>query len=311
MKATQRSSGLGKGLVLALAVTVGATACATGGQSSRGGWGSPAGCATIGALLGAGGGAAAANARHSEDSTQDYAVGAGVGAVAGGVLGWVLCSLGAEPVRQSPKANATGQPLSGTAPLDVRFQGSATDADGRIVSYAWDLGDGTRTGDRNVRHLYTEPGTYTARLVATDNDGLTGSDSVRVNVAAPRAARPPEPEPPRVERRIVLRGVQFNFDSDQIRPGAVVILDEAARVLKENPDVRVEVAGHTDSIGSNAYNQGLSERRAGSVRRYLVSRGVEASRLRSQGYGESQPVADNAFEEGRDQNRRVELNQTR
>jgi OOP family OmpA-OmpF porin len=125
---------------------------------------------------------------------------------------------------------------------------------------------------------------------------------VKITASAPRA------EAPRVEERIVLRGVQFNFDKANIRPSAEVILDEAVRVLKENRDLRVEIAGHTDSVGPEAYNQGLSQRRANAVHDYLASGGIKSSRLSWTGYGESQPVADNASDEGRAQNRRVELN---
>jgi outer membrane protein OmpA-like peptidoglycan-associated protein len=77
--------------------------------------------------------------------------------------------------------------------------------------------------------------------------------------------------------------------------------------LKAWGDVNIEVAGHTDSKGSDAYNMKLSQQRAEAVRNFLISRGVAADRLTAKGYGESQPVADNATEEGRFQNRRVEL----
>jgi OOP family OmpA-OmpF porin len=71
--------------------------------------------------------------------------------------------------------------------------------------------------------------------------------------------------------------------------------------------VVVEVAGHTDSVGSEEYNQGLSERRANTVRDYLASKGINASRLTARGYGEGRPVASNDTSEGRQENRRVEL----
>ena len=77
--------------------------------------------------------------------------------------------------------------------------------------------------------------------------------------------------------------------------------------MKEWGDVKVEIAGHTDSVGTDEYNMGLSLRRAESVRNYLVDKGIPADRLTIRGYGESQPVADNATAEGRFQNRRVEL----
>jgi OOP family OmpA-OmpF porin len=125
---------------------------------------------------------------------------------------------------------------------------------------------------------------------------------------AARPAPPPPPAPAPAPARIVLRGVNFDFDKADIRPDAQVILDSAAEILKENPSTRVEVAGHTDSTGPDDYNQGLSERRARSVVNYLVDKGVSADRLTPVGHGESQPVADNGTRDGRAQNRRVELN---
>jgi OOP family OmpA-OmpF porin len=112
---------------------------------------------------------------------------------------------------------------------------------------------------------------------------------------------------PGVTRRIVLRGVRFDFDRAELRPGARVILDAAADALTENPDVQLVVAGHTDSTGPEEYNQGLAERRARAVAAYLISKGISASRLRTVGYGDSRPVADNSTPDGRAQNRRVEL----
>lgn len=110
-----------------------------------------------------------------------------------------------------------------------------------------------------------------------------------------------------VEAVISLEGVHFDFDKATLRPEAIVILNEAAGLLKTNERVVVEVAGHTDSVGSEQYNQGLSERRANAVRDYLQSQGVNATRLSARGYGELQPVASNDTDEGRQANRRVEL----
>jgi OOP family OmpA-OmpF porin len=123
-----------------------------------------------------------------------------------------------------------------------------------------------------------------------------------------RPTPPPPPPPAPAPKRIVLRGVNFDFDKSDIRPDAAVILDEAASILNESPGVRVEVSGHTDATGADDYNQGLSERRARSVAEYLSGKGVSADRLDTTGYGESKPVADNATRDGRAQNRRVELN---
>jgi len=121
---------------------------------------------------------------------------------------------------------------------------------------------------------------------------------------APRAAPPPAPAP--VEEKIVLRGVNFDFDKADIRPDASVILDEAASLLSGSSG-SVSVGGHTDSVGTDAYNQGLSERRALAVKDYLVGKGVDGSRLSSMGYGEASPIASNDTADGRALNRRVEL----
>ena len=104
-----------------------------------------------------------------------------------------------------------------------------------------------------------------------------------------------------------LRGVNFDFDKYNIRPDAAPILDEAARTLQQYGDVTIYVDGYTDSIGSDAYNQRLSERRANAVKEYLQSHGVAASRMTARGFGKTNPVASNETAEGRAQNRRVEL----
>ena len=122
------------------------------------------------------------------------------------------------------------------------------------------------------------------------------------------APPPPPPMEPPVAEKIILRGVNFDFDKDDIRPDAAVILDEAARILTgTHAGSRVRIEGHADATGPDAYNQGLSERRASSVRSYLVTQGVEASKLTAVGYGESRPIASNDTSEGRALNRRVEL----
>ena len=104
-----------------------------------------------------------------------------------------------------------------------------------------------------------------------------------------------------------LTGVNFDFDKSIVRQADFSNLDQDAATLKEWGDTKVEVAGHTDSIGSDSYNIKLSQRRAEAVRTYLVGKGIAADRLSAKGYGESQPIADNATDEGRFKNRRVEL----
>ena len=112
-----------------------------------------------------------------------------------------------------------------------------------------------------------------------------------------------------VKLTIDLKGVNFDFDKDTLRPDAVVILDEAVAVLAKYPELRVEVAGHTDSKGKDDYNQNLSERRAKTVYDYLTSKGIDAARMVGpNGYGEARPIDTNDTDEGRANNRRTELN---
>ena len=106
---------------------------------------------------------------------------------------------------------------------------------------------------------------------------------------------------------VELRGVNFASSSDRLLTGAEQVLDDAIDWLKKNPHLVVEVAGHTDSDGAAAANLGLSERRAHTVRDYLINGGVSESSLTARGYGESEPIADNSTTEGKAENRRVEL----
>ncbi len=110
-----------------------------------------------------------------------------------------------------------------------------------------------------------------------------------------------------IKGEIALRGVNFESNSDRLLPGATRILDDAAATLRKNPSIKVEVAGHTDSDGAAAYNEGLSARRATTVRDYLAANGVATDRMTTRGYGESQPIADNSTAAGKAENRRVVL----
>ena len=99
----------------------------------------------------------------------------------------------------------------------------------------------------------------------------------------------------------------FAVNSSSIRPGMYSEIDRIAQVLSRYPQTTITVIGHTDSTGSESYNQQLSERRADSVKNALVQRGISPSRISAMGYGESAPIADNNTEYGRQQNRRVEV----
>ena len=109
------------------------------------------------------------------------------------------------------------------------------------------------------------------------------------------------------QRRIVLNNIYFKFNSAELDPNSELILNYIAEALIAEDSVRVEISGHTDNIGSDSYNLNLSQRRAESVRRYLISQGISEFRIIATGKGESEPVASNATETGRSRNRRIEI----
>lgn len=106
---------------------------------------------------------------------------------------------------------------------------------------------------------------------------------------------------------VCIEGTNFLFDSAKLRDGEIKKLNDIVSFAEEYKDAKLEASGHTCNIGTEAYNQKLSERRAASVKAYLVKKGVAAQRIVTVGYGETRPIADNNTREGREQNRRVEV----
>jgi OOP family OmpA-OmpF porin len=138
-----------------------------------------------------------------------------------------------------------------------------------------------------------------------------------VVVTEPEPAPAPvvkEIEPPVVAAKpvIIEKGrqtlnVEFDFDKSTIKKGYYQDIDNLAGVMKQYPDLNVVIEGHTDSVGTDAYNKKLSQRRAESVKKYMVEKGgIDANRIKAIGFGEEKPIASNDTDEGRQQNRRVE-----
>ena len=140
-------------------------------------------------------------------------------------------------------------------------------------------------------------------------------------IVAPAPVPEPVPEPatvvvtppaPAHKHVIIEKGrqtlnVEFDFDKSTIKKGYYQDIDNLAGVMKQYPDLNVVIEGHTDSVGTAAYNKKLSQRRAESVKKYMVEKGgIDANRLKAQGFGEEKPIASNKTKEGRQQNRRVE-----
>jgi outer membrane protein OmpA-like peptidoglycan-associated protein len=105
--------------------------------------------------------------------------------------------------------------------------------------------------------------------------------------------------------QIEIASVNFEFNKDAINKKVYENLDVVVGILKQYKDIQVEVGGHTDNVGSSAVNERLSAQRAAKVKDYLVSKGIEASRMTVKGYSYNEPVADNATTEGRAKNRRA------
>lgn len=108
-------------------------------------------------------------------------------------------------------------------------------------------------------------------------------------------------------KAILLKNIYFEFDRDELMPRSFVELNKLLKILRDNPKINIEIVGHTDALGDDAYNLDLSRRRAESVVKFLTDNKINKSRLRARGEGERQPIASNDTDEGRAQNRRVEF----
>ena len=180
-------------------------------------------------------------------------------------------------------------------------------------------GDGLTDGMEINKHK-TDP-------LKMDTDGGTVADGLeverRTNPLDPKDDVPPPPEPQviivekevpivfEMEKPVVLEGINFAFDSDKILPESEKVLNQALESMREHEEVVVEISGHTDNVGSDSYNQNLSERRANSVRNWMIAHGIDAGRMTAVGYGESRPIDTNETEDGRLRNRRIEFKRIR
>ncbi len=140
-----------------------------------------------------------------------------------------------------------------------------------------------------------------------DEDGIPDTKDRCMNNAETYNGYMDDDGCPDIAPRENLNGVHFEFNSAKLKLGSQQILDELVRALAANPDVKIEIQGHTDAVGDAAYNKQLSQARATTVMNYIVNHDINASRLSSVGYGEEKPIASNDTAEGRLENRRVEV----
>lgn len=174
-------------------------------------------------------------------------------------------------------------------------------------------------GKKEAPQVPSAPTPTTPGAQATDRDDaaknadvvqaphVTPPDEVREESREQAPTAEPAFIPDQVDATLVLQGVNFQLGKDNLTEQAQVILDSVAKKLQDFPDVRVRIVGHTDNTGTEALNANLSIRRAESVKRYLVAQGIAENRLETAGRGDREPIATNATEEGRAQNRRIEF----
>jgi outer membrane protein OmpA-like peptidoglycan-associated protein len=200
-------------------------------------------------------------------------------------------------VNRQPTVHAVCDPCRVEVGKSASIRADAQDPDGDQLQYRWATPSGTIVDPRALATMWTAetaPGTVALTVTADDGRGGTASDTVKIEVI-------------RSPRNLAFDEVRFDFDQSVIRPDARTALDKAVRTLNDNPDVRLNIGGHTSDEGTAEHNQELSERRATAVRDYLVSHGIPAARLTTEGFGENMPKYDNSKEETRKLNRRAEL----
>jgi outer membrane protein OmpA-like peptidoglycan-associated protein len=160
------------------------------------------------------------------------------------------------------------------------------------------------------------PGSYDVSVVATDKHGRASADQTRFEILVKETSPIPPPTPPptpegdcaaNLAKTLLDRPLHFERDKSAVTAAAAAIIKDLAQIAQTCPAEKLEVGGHTDNIGSESYNQALSERRAVAVAHALAAAGVEAKRLSAVGYGETVPVGDNGTDEGRALNRRIEI----
>ncbi len=139
------------------------------------------------------------------------------------------------------------------------------------------------------------------------NDNFADSDGDGVIDELDQCPNTPRGAPVNFAGCWEISGVYFDFNKSEIKPGFYPILNQHIEILKQNPNLKYEVQGHTDSLGPEQYNLKLSDQRARSIEHYFSSHGIPSESLTSQGYGESRPIDSNETKEGRQHNRRVEI----
>jgi len=168
-----------------------------------------------------------------------------------------------------------------------------------LIKAGWDILNESSGGDAVLLTRYTKNGRDIWAYLHNDADGtnIEVADLGATDLSAGL----------KKSCHVALYGVLFDFNKATLQPASAPVLQKVADILSKDPALKVEVQGHTDNVGGDAYNQTLSEARARAVMDWLIKHGVPAGRLTAKGYGKTMPVADNGSDEGRAKNRRVEI----
>ena len=206
------------------------------------------------------------------------------------------------PPNRPPRVSLACDPCEVMVGEQSQLRADASDPDGDALEYRWSApaGDFQGEGNRATRPWQApdDAGRVPVTVSVDDGRGGTASDTVTIDVSAP---------PPPPAREYVFEDVHFDFDRYSLRAGAARVLDEVVAALQDDPNLSIQIEGHTCNIGTAEYNLALGERRANSVEEYLSSRGVGGGRLQTISYGEERPQHDNTREETRRLNRRAAL----
>jgi outer membrane protein OmpA-like peptidoglycan-associated protein len=199
---------------------------------------------------------------------------------------------------RAPTVTANCDPCRVEVGRTAIVSADAQDPDGDPLTYQWTAEAGTLDSPLDRQSRWQSPEQLgRVEFTVTVDDGRGGNAEAKTAIDV---IGPPK-------REFTFEDVHFDFDRYNLRPDAVSVLDEAVAALKADSTLQLEIEGHTCNIGTTEYNLALGERRATSVKDYLVSRGIAANRLRVISYGEERPRYDNSREETRRMNRRAAL----
>ena len=249
-------------------------------------------CVATGAVIGGGAG----GMNEGRDAVK--------GAIGGALAGAVICAMIDNDDDNDGVANMNDK-CPGTpeyAPVDEK--GCAKDSDGDGVADYRDQCPGTPKGTPVNANGCPPDKPVVATVKDDDVDGVVNADDLCPGT--PRGTKVDDKGCPKVQT-VVLKGVNFEFDSANLTGQAESVLLDQVKVLEENPAEQISITGHTDSSGPDTYNKDLSLERAKSVRDFLIKSEIDPSIVTVSGAGELEPVADNGTRIGRTQNRRVEL----